>query len=55
MIGRSGGAGIIITVGIQCEVMTGKMGDVPFLKIGRRDNIFEWLVGIVKYEKKCTS
>ena len=41
-----GGADIIIKVGIRCEEMMCKMGEVYFLyKNGRNNNKFEWMVG----------
>ena len=39
--GMSGGAGIIVKEGIRCEEMTGKIGYVCVVKIGRIDIKFE--------------
>ena len=45
--GRYGGGGITIKEGIRCEEITGKMEDVCFVRIGKRDNKVDWLLGSV--------
>ena len=49
MKGNMGGVGFIITCDLECKRISCDRENICFVKIGKQDKRYEWLLGSVQY------